>query len=43
VPKYVVFREEPLPKSPVGKVLRRIVRDDEVEKAEAEAMAVTAT
>ena len=31
VPKYVVFREEPLPKSPVGKILRRLVRD-EVEK-----------
>jgi acyl-coenzyme A synthetase/AMP-(fatty) acid ligase len=31
VPKYVRFREEPLPKSPVGKILRRLVRD-EVEK-----------
>jgi long-chain acyl-CoA synthetase len=35
VPKHVVFREEPLPKSPVGKILRRLVRD-EVEKLEAE-------
>ena len=33
VPKYVVFRAEPLPKSPVGKILRRLVRD-EVEKTE---------
>ncbi len=31
VPKYVQFRDEPLPKSPVGKVLRRIVRE-QVEK-----------
>jgi len=32
VPKYVQFSAEPLPKSPIGKVLRRLVRD-EVEKA----------
>ncbi len=38
VPKFVVFREEPLPKSPVGKILRRLVRD-ELEKAEAVATA----
>ena len=31
VPKFVQWREEPLPKSPVGKILRRLVRD-EVEK-----------
>jgi len=42
VPKYVVFRAEPLPKSAVGKILRRVVRD-EVEKAETEAVAVAAT
>ena len=30
VPKYVVFRTEPLPKSNIGKVLRRVVRDEEV-------------
>ncbi len=29
VPKYVVFRTEPLPKSNIGKVLRRVVRDEE--------------
>jgi len=29
VPKQVGFREEPLPKSPVGKVLRRLVREQE--------------
>jgi len=40
VPKYVVFREEPLPKSAVGKILRRVVRD-ELEKAEAEAVAAS--
>ena len=27
LPKYVVFRTEPLPKSPIGKVLRRIVAE----------------
>ncbi len=32
VPKHVRFRSEPLPKSPVGKILRRVVRDEE-EKA----------
>jgi long-chain acyl-CoA synthetase len=29
VPKQVGFRDEPLPKSPVGKVLRRLVREQE--------------
>jgi long-chain acyl-CoA synthetase len=29
VPKLVVFRSEPLPKSPVGKVLRRLVREED--------------
>jgi len=28
VPKYVQWREEPLPKTPVGKILRRLVRDE---------------
>ncbi len=27
VPRHVLFRNEPLPKSPVGKILRRLVRD----------------
>jgi long-chain acyl-CoA synthetase len=29
IPKHVVFRDEPLPKSAVGKVLRRLVKDEE--------------
>jgi long-chain acyl-CoA synthetase len=29
VPKYVVFRSEPLPKSNIGKILRRVVAEDE--------------
>jgi long-chain acyl-CoA synthetase len=29
VPRYVVFRNEPLPKSNIGKVLRRVVREEE--------------
>jgi long-chain acyl-CoA synthetase len=29
VPRQVTFRTEPLPKSPVGKVLRRLVREEE--------------
>jgi len=29
VPKYVVFRDQPLPKSPIGKVLRRLVKEEE--------------
>jgi long-chain acyl-CoA synthetase len=28
VPKQVVFRSKPLPKTPIGKVLRRVVRDE---------------
>ena len=28
VPRHVVFRDEPLPKSPVGKVLRRLIRSE---------------
>ncbi|MGE5172105.1 MAG: AMP-binding protein [Rudaea sp.] len=38
VPKYVQWSSEPLPKSPVGKILRRVVRD----MAEKEALAVAA-
>jgi long-chain acyl-CoA synthetase len=30
VPKYVEFRTEPLPKTPIGKVLRRLLRDEEL-------------
>ena len=33
VPKYVRFRSEPLPKSPVGKVLRRLVREEVAKEA----------
>ncbi|HEU4852192.1 MAG TPA: AMP-binding protein [Telluria sp.] len=31
VPKYVVFRDEPLPKSNIGKILRRVVADEEAQ------------
>lgn len=34
VPKYVVFRTEPLPKSNIGKVLRRIVKEEEDQLAQ---------
>ena len=34
VPKYVVFRAQPLPKSNIGKVLRRVVKEQE-DRAEA--------
>ena len=37
VPKYVQFRDEPLPKSPVGKVLRRLVREQVEQEATATA------
>jgi long-chain acyl-CoA synthetase len=30
VPKHVEFRAEPLPKTPIGKVLRRVLRDEEL-------------
>jgi long-chain acyl-CoA synthetase len=30
VPKHVEFRTEPLPKTPIGKVLRRVLRDEEL-------------
>ena len=33
VPKYVVFRDEPLPKSNIGKILRRIVMDEEAQRS----------
>jgi long-chain acyl-CoA synthetase len=29
VPKYVMFRDEPMPKSNIGKILRRVVREEE--------------
>lgn len=38
VPKYVVFREDPLPKSNIGKVLRRVVAEQEAQHS-AEPMA----
>ena len=37
LPRQVGFREEPLPKSPVGKVLRRLVREQEEQPRVAEA------
>ena len=33
VPRKVVFRSEPLPKTNVGKILRRVIRDEEAAKA----------
>jgi long-chain acyl-CoA synthetase len=33
VPKYVEFRTDPLPKSNVGKILRRVVAEDEAQRA----------
>jgi long-chain acyl-CoA synthetase len=32
MPKAVVFRDEPLPKSNVGKILRRVLREEELGK-----------
>jgi long-chain acyl-CoA synthetase len=37
VPRYVEFRAEPLPKTPIGKILRRALRDEEVAKPAAKA------
>jgi long-chain acyl-CoA synthetase len=34
VPRHVRFRDEPLPKSPVGKILRRLVREPMEREAE---------
>jgi long-chain acyl-CoA synthetase len=33
VPRHVVFRNEPLPKSNIGKVLRRVVKEEEEDRA----------
>jgi long-chain acyl-CoA synthetase len=33
VPKYVVFRDEPLPKSNIGKILRRVVVEEEAQRS----------
>jgi long-chain acyl-CoA synthetase len=35
VPRYVEFRTEPLPKTPIGKVLRRVLRDEELARRRA--------
>lgn len=35
VPKHIVFRSEPLPKSNIGKILRRVVREQELKQAAA--------
>lgn len=32
VPKHVVFRDTPMPKSNIGKILRRMVKEEEVQK-----------
>ncbi|HVO88964.1 MAG TPA: AMP-binding protein [Casimicrobiaceae bacterium] len=39
LPRSIVFRSTPLPKSAVGKVLRRLVRDEEANQAGQEAIA----
>jgi len=36
VPKYVVFRDTPLPKSNIGKILRRVVADQEAQAGAAQ-------
>jgi long-chain acyl-CoA synthetase len=33
IPKHVEFRTEPLPRTPIGKVLRRALRDEELQRA----------
>lgn len=44
VPRHVVFRTEPLPKTNVGKILRRVIKEEESSKAKvAAASAETAT
>jgi long-chain acyl-CoA synthetase len=37
VPRFVEFRSEPLPKTPIGKILRRALRDPQPVAAEAAA------
>ena len=37
VPGQIVFRSEPLPKTPIGKVLRRVLRDEEAARGAAKA------
>jgi long-chain acyl-CoA synthetase len=43
VPRHVVFRDEPLPKSTIGKVLRRVVQAEEDERLGAAAGHTQAT
>jgi long-chain acyl-CoA synthetase len=37
LPRYIEFRTEPLPKTPIGKVLRRALRDEEAARRTAKA------
>jgi long-chain acyl-CoA synthetase len=37
VPKVIEFRAEPLPKTPIGKILRRALRDEEAARRTAKA------
>jgi long-chain acyl-CoA synthetase len=37
MPKYIVFRDQPLPKSNIGKILRRIVKSEEDQSGTAQA------
>ncbi|QDZ27188.1 AMP-binding protein [Noviherbaspirillum sp. UKPF54] len=39
VPKYVVFREAPMPKSNIGKILRRLVKEEEMRAGRSDAAA----
>ena len=43
VPKYVVFRDTPLPKSNIGKILRRVVMEEEARRAAAAPAAAAMT
>jgi acyl-coenzyme A synthetase/AMP-(fatty) acid ligase len=33
LPRFVEFRSEPLPKTPIGKIVRRALRDEQARKA----------
>jgi long-chain acyl-CoA synthetase len=43
MPKYIVFRDQPLPKSNIGKILRRIVKSEEDQSGTAQAAIEPAT
>jgi long-chain acyl-CoA synthetase len=43
MPKYIVFRDQPLPKSNIGKILRRVVKSEEDQSGTAQAAIEPAT